>query len=101
VAPPRRLLASVPNLTVLEIAEGDVCCGSAGTYNLERPETAAELGQRKADRLLATEPDLIAAGNIGCLTQIRTHLTPSAEIETLHTVALLDRAYDESLAGPR
>ena len=73
--------------------EAEICCGSAGTYNLERPETAAELGRRKAERLLATEPDLIAAGNIGCLTQIRTHLAPSPGVETLHTVEILDRAY--------
>ena len=96
---PRRLLAAAGH-EVVTPDEPEICCGSAGTYNLERPETAAELGLRKAERLLATEPDLIAAGNIGCLTQIRTHLTPSAEIETLHTVALLDRAYDESLPVP-
>jgi glycolate oxidase iron-sulfur subunit len=92
---PRRLLAAAGH-EVMTPDEAEICCGSAGTYNLERPETAAELGRRKTDRLLATEPDLIAAGNIGCLTQIRTHLTPSAGVETLHTVEVLDRAYGQS-----
>ena len=89
---PRRLLAAAGH-EVVTPDEAEICCGSAGTYNLERPETAAELGRRKAERLLATEPDLIAAGNIGCLTQIRTHLAPSRGVETLHTVEILDRAY--------
>jgi glycolate oxidase iron-sulfur subunit len=89
---PRRLLAAAGH-EVLTPDEAEICCGSAGTYNLERPETAAELGRRKAERLLGIEPDLIAAGNIGCLTQIRTHLTPPAGTEVLHTVEILDRAY--------
>jgi glycolate oxidase iron-sulfur subunit len=92
---PRRLLAAAGH-EVVTPDEAEICCGSAGTYNLERPETAAELGRRKAERLLATEPDLIAAGNIGCLTQIRTHLAPSADVETLHTVEILDRTYGQS-----
>ena len=92
---PRRLLAAAGH-EVVTPDEAEICCGSAGTYNLERPETAAELGRRKAERLLATEPDLIAAGNIGCLTQIQTHLAPSPGVETLHTVEILDRAYGGS-----
>jgi glycolate oxidase iron-sulfur subunit len=95
---PRRLLAAAGH-EVLTPDEAEICCGSAGTYNLERPETAAELGRRKADRLLATEPDLIAAGNIGCLTQIRAHLTPAAGVEVRHTVEILDRAYGERRSG--
>jgi glycolate oxidase iron-sulfur subunit len=89
---PRRLLAAAGH-EVVTPDEAEICCGSAGTYNLERPETAAELGRRKAERLLATEPDVIAAGNIGCLTQIRTHVAPSPGVETLHTIEILDRAY--------
>ncbi len=90
---PRRLLAATGH-EVAEPAEWEICCGSAGTYNLEKPATAAELGRRKARNLLATEGDLVAAGNIGCLTQIRTHLAAEgAELEVVHTMQVLDRAY--------
>jgi glycolate oxidase iron-sulfur subunit len=90
---PRRLLAAAGH-EVVTPAESEICCGSAGTYNLERPETAAELGERKAGHLLATAPDLVAAGNIGCLTQIRSHLGEAGEgPEVVHTVQVLDRAY--------
>jgi glycolate oxidase iron-sulfur subunit len=90
---PRELLAAA-GYEVLEPADPEICCGSAGTYNVERPEIAADLGRRKASSLLATEPDVVAAGNIGCLTQIRTHLAERGSgVEVLHTVELLDRAY--------
>jgi glycolate oxidase iron-sulfur subunit len=97
---PRRLLAAAGH-EVVEPAEWEICCGSAGTYNLEKPATAAELGRRKARNLLATGADLVAAGNIGCLTQIRTHLAeegagraaPGDGLEVVHTIQVLDRAY--------
>jgi glycolate oxidase iron-sulfur subunit len=70
-------------------------CGSAGTYNVEKPDTAAELGARKAQNLLATGADLIATGNIGCMTQVDTHLRALGHpIPVLHTFQVLDRAYD-------
>jgi len=92
-AAPRRLLEAAGH-EVVTPAEPEICCGSAGTYNIERPETAAELGRRKAGNLLATGADLVAAGNIGCLAQIRTHLAGASEApEVLHTIQVLDRAY--------
>lgn len=92
--PPRRLLAAIPNLTVVEIPESELCCGSAGTYNLEQPEIAQQLGARKADNILATRADLVVTGNIGCMTQIRTHLTQTGKpLPVVHTVELLARAY--------
>jgi len=92
--PPRRLLAAIPNLTLLEPLEPEICCGSAGTYNIEKPGTAAELGARKVRNLLATGAEAVATGNIGCLTQIRTHLRQQGhETPVLHTVELLARAY--------
>ena len=63
--PPRALLARVANLRVLEIADGEVCCGSAGLYNVEQPAIAGDLGARKAQAILATGADMVAAGNIG------------------------------------
>lgn len=91
---PRRLLTAIPNVTLAPIAEGEICCGSAGTYNIEQPETARQLGQRKAQSVAATGADLLVTGNIGCMTQISNHLSRQGKsIPVLHTIQLLDRAY--------
>jgi glycolate oxidase iron-sulfur subunit len=93
-AAPRRLLASIPNLTLAEAPEGEMCCGSAGTYNLEQPEMAARLGERKARNLLSTDGALVITGNIGCMIQIRTHLHKLGQpLPIYHTMEALDRAY--------
>jgi glycolate oxidase iron-sulfur subunit len=90
---PRRLLVAAGHEVITPV-EWEICCGSAGTYNLERPGTSAELGRRKARNLLATGADLVAAGNIGCLVQIRSHLhEDEGRPDVLHTVQILDRAY--------
>jgi glycolate oxidase iron-sulfur subunit len=89
-AAPRRLLEAVPNLELLEPPEWEICCGSAGTYNIERPETAKELGERKARNLLGTGADMVATGNIGCLTQLKKHL---GSLPVMHTVEVLEHAY--------
>jgi glycolate oxidase iron-sulfur subunit len=92
--PPRKLLRSIPNLTLLEIPDGEMCCGSAGTYNIEQPEIASQLGQRKAANILTTGADAVAAGNIGCLVQIRTHLAAAGRpLPIHHTIEILDAAY--------
>jgi glycolate oxidase iron-sulfur subunit len=92
-AAPRRLLSAVGNLTLREIADGDVCCGSAGLYNLEQPEIAERLGMAKAGTVSATGADVLVAGNVGCLVQIAAHLQQTDRpIEVLHTMQLLDRA---------
>jgi glycolate oxidase iron-sulfur subunit len=87
-AAPRRLLRQVSNLALVEIEDGELCCGSAGLYNVEHPHTAADLGRRKAAAIAATNPHIVAAGNIGCLTQIATH----ARIPVRHTVEVLAAA---------
>ncbi len=93
-AAPRAILNAIPNLTLLEPPEWEICCGSAGIYNIEKPEVAQSLGKRKASNLMSTQPDAIALGNIGCMTQIQKHLeyyeTPPP---VLHTVQILARAY--------
>lgn len=71
---PRALLAGIPNLRLVEIADAGMCCGSAGTYNIDQPEIAAELARRKLVSILAAEPDLVVSGNIGCITQLRQEL---------------------------
>ena len=73
---------------VIDIPEGHLCCGSAGTYNLLQPELAKALKQRKIVNIEALRPDVIAAGNIGCISQIRSGTT----IPIVHTVELLDWA---------
>ena len=85
---PRRLLREA-GFSVAEIAEGHICCGSAGTYNIFQPELATELRQRKLANIAATKPDCIAAGNIGCINQLAG---PDAA-PIVHTVELLDWAY--------
>ena len=95
---PRRILSAIPNLTLVEIPEGDLCCGSAGTYNLEQPDLAWQIGERKAKNILATGADLIAMGNIGCMTQIETHLAALGKpLSVVHTIELLDQAYRSDL----
>ena len=93
-AAPRRLLAQIDNLALVEIPDADICCGSAGVYNLEQPGIARELGVKKATRVAGLEADALALGNIGCMAQIRTHLSQlGSDIPVLHTVEVLDRAY--------
>jgi glycolate oxidase iron-sulfur subunit len=74
--------------TVVEPADAHLCCGSAGTYNLMQPEISAKLKDRKVRTLEARKPDVIAAGNIGCMMQIGS----AASVPVVHTVELLDWA---------
>jgi glycolate oxidase iron-sulfur subunit len=83
---PKALLRKA-GFRVVEPADSHLCCGSAGTYNMLQPEIANRLRERKLRTLRATGPDLIAAGNIGCLTQLSGDGTP-----VIHTVELLDWA---------
>ena len=91
---PRRLLGAIPNLELLEIPDGATCCGSAGIYNLQQPQVAAQLGRRKADFILKTGAEAVALGNIGCMIQIRTYLQAVGKLLPIfHTFELLDMAY--------
>lgn len=92
--PPRNLLNTIPNLTLFELDDGALCCGSAGTYNLEQPEIAEALGQRKAQAIVDTGAEMVVMGNIGCFTQVETHLGKMGkQIPVMHTVQLLAQAY--------
>lgn len=94
VDPPRRLLRTISNLTLIEIPEAELCCGSAGTYNVEQPALAGTIGERKANHIIETGAEAVAAGNIGCMVQIRTHLARlKRPIPVLHTIEILDHAY--------
>jgi glycolate oxidase iron-sulfur subunit len=83
---PRQLLRGIPGLELLEPAEWELCCGSAGIYNLHQPEAAAKLGERKAENLRATGAEAIAAANPGCALQIARHL----DLPIYHPMTLLD-----------
>ncbi len=92
---PRRLLGEIPNLALAEIPDGGLCCGSAGTYNLEQPEIARILGRNKAKNILATGGQAVIAGNIGCMVQIQKHLQASGQaLPVYHTFEILDLAYN-------
>lgn len=96
---PRQLLQSIENVEVVEIADGHLCCGSAGTYNMDQPQVAASLGRDKARNIVATGADLIATGNIGCLMQIETHLRQSASPAPVrHTMQILRDALGGTLS---
>ncbi len=87
----RPLLEQVPGLSVVEPAEQDICCGSAGIYNVTQPVAARDLGDRKAAHVLATEPDAYASANPGCLVQVAQALGRArTRLPALHPVELLD-----------
>ncbi|MDP1590677.1 MAG: glycolate oxidase subunit GlcF [Prosthecobacter sp.] len=87
---PRDLLRAIPGLQLLEIADAHLCCGSAGSYNLDQPEIAASLGEQKARAVMATGAEVIASGNIGCLTQLKMHLKKlGSPIQVKHTMQVL------------
>ncbi len=89
---PKRLLQEA-GFIVADVPEGHLCCGSAGTYNLLQPEIAGQLRDRKVANIARTKPDVIAAGNVGCMTQIAS----GTGVPVVHTVELLDWA----TGGPR
>jgi glycolate oxidase iron-sulfur subunit len=92
---PRDLLRMIPNVEVVEIPNAHLCCGSAGSYNLDQPEIAASLGKGKADTIARLQADVVATGNIGCLAQIRAHLDGRCPIR--HTLQIMRDAYEGRL----
>jgi glycolate oxidase iron-sulfur subunit len=87
VRPPKELLSNL-GFVVKDVPESHLCCGSAGTYNILQPELADRLRKRKVANVEKLEPDVIAAGNIGCITQIAA----GTSIPVVHTVELIDWA---------
>jgi len=85
---PRDVLRTIPGLQVTDIPEAEICCGSAGIYNLVQPEPAEELGRRKVENVLSVAPDAMATANPGCLLQIRRYWP--GDLPMFHPVELLD-----------
>jgi glycolate oxidase iron-sulfur subunit len=89
-AEPRALLAAIPGLELVEL-DSDTCCGSAGVHNLLEPESAREIGERKADSVLAAAPDLLVSANPGCTLQIQMLLRERGrDVRTAHPIEVLD-----------
>ena len=98
-AQPRAVLRSIPELELVDLPEAELCCGSAGIYNLVMPDAAAELGARKAANVRSAEPDIVVTANPGCLLQIGKHLGAD-RVPLLHPVQLLDASI-RGIAVPR
>ena len=98
---PRKILSQIPGLELCEIPDGEICCGSAGTYNIEQPTIAHTLGETKAKNIASLNVDVVAMGNIGCMVQIQNHLeklrADGKAIPVLHTIQLLDQAYGSGI----
>ncbi|MDB4637532.1 MAG: heterodisulfide reductase-related iron-sulfur binding cluster [Planctomycetaceae bacterium] len=91
---PRELLSMIPGLTLTPLAESEICCGAAGSYNLTEPEMADRLGQRKVKNILKGEPEAVITGNAGCSLQIQAVLRNKGEpLPVYHPVDLLDCSY--------
>ena len=96
----RPLLARIPGLRVVEPAEQDLCCGSAGIYNVVQPDAARDLGDRKAAHVLATGSDVVASANPGCLVQVAQALGRAGKpLPALHPVELLDASLRQVTAA--
>jgi glycolate oxidase iron-sulfur subunit len=89
--PPRDMLRSIPGIEILPFAEPEICCGSAGIYNLVEPDAAQELGDRKAAHIDAVSPDLIATANPGCTLQMSAASARLGRIRPIrHPIEILD-----------
>jgi glycolate oxidase iron-sulfur subunit len=89
--PPRDLLGGIPGVELLPFAEPDMCCGSAGIYNLVQPEAARDLGARKVRNLTAAAPDIVATANPGCTLQIASTAAQLGQsLKVVHPIELID-----------
>jgi glycolate oxidase iron-sulfur subunit len=90
---PRRVLAAMPGVSLIELGESDLCCGSAGSYNLTEPEMARALASRKADNILATGADYVLLSNPGCEFQIAAELRRrGSKIKVVHLSEFIAQA---------
>ena len=91
---PRNLLKKIPGLSLVELAESDLCCGAAGTYNLTEPEMAERLARRKLDNIRRTGARVVITSNAGCLLQIAREARLQGEsLKIVHPMDLLDLSY--------
>jgi glycolate oxidase iron-sulfur subunit len=94
VDPPRRLLGMIPGLELRDLPETEICCGSAGTYNLNQPGMADRLSRRKLENILSTKAQVVLASNAGCLLQIMREVRRQRQcVAVMHPMELLDLSY--------
>ena len=87
---PRELLRAIPGVELSEVADAHLCCGSAGTYNLDHPQSASSMGKDKSRAVVASGAQVVATGNFGCLNQLRVHLNHTdSTFQVLRTLAFL------------
>jgi glycolate oxidase iron-sulfur subunit len=90
---PRKLLAKVPGLKLVPLAESDMCCGAAGTYNLTQPDMSSQLAERKLKHIASTGAQVCVTGNVGCAMQIQSEAAARGQkLAVVHPVELLHRA---------
>ena len=93
VAAPRKLLAQVPGLKLVALPDSDMCCGAAGTYNLEQPEMSGKLAERKVNNIASTGAGVCVTGNVGCAMQIQSEAAAHGlRLRVLHPVEVLHEA---------
>ena len=100
---PRALLRTIEGIEVVDVPNGDVCCGAAGLYNVLEPEMSSELRRRKAEAVASTGAQVVASANTGCTMQIMAGLGElGSPMRVLHPIEILDRAYaaEPSEAAP-
>jgi glycolate oxidase iron-sulfur subunit len=91
---PRDLLAKIPGFEIVPIAEPEICCGAAGSYNLTEPEMSDRLARRKLQNILAADPQAVITGNVGCSMQIQAALRQAGRaLWVAHPMELLDLSY--------
>ena len=99
---PRDLLQQIPGIELLPVAEPEMCCGSAGIYNLVQPEPARQLGERKVRNIAATRPDVVATANPGCTLQIASIAAETDQpLRVMHPIELIDASIRGSIFLPR
>jgi glycolate oxidase iron-sulfur subunit len=92
--PPRQLHAAIPGLRLVEMAEADLCCGSAGIYNVTQPALSGALRRRKIEHTLATDATTVVSANPGCMLQLQAGLAEAGSaVSVKHIVELLDESY--------
>jgi glycolate oxidase iron-sulfur subunit len=90
---PRELLARIPGLTLVPLGESDLCCGAAGTYNLEHPQMAADLANRKLDNFAATKVEVLITGNAGCAAHLAAQARSRGQnLRIMHPVELIHQS---------
>jgi glycolate oxidase iron-sulfur subunit len=93
-AQPRKILEAIPGLELIELSESEWCCGSAGIYNIVQPEMSAQILERKMEKIIETDAEIVVTGNPGCILQIQLGVQKHGlPMKVMHPIELLDYSY--------